>query len=78
MGLVNEQVRVDRNSTYESMKRTPEVVRAAHSTYVPNSSAVVSVESVAESLVKKVRLHKLDLDEIIARTRELLSEAGAD
>ena len=40
-------------------------------------SAVVNADSVAEGLFKKVRLHKLDLDEIIAKTRQLLAAADA-
>jgi hypothetical protein len=38
----------------------------------------VSADSVAEGLFKKVRLHKLDLDEIIAKTRALLAAANAE
>ena len=42
------------------------------------SGAVVSADSVAEGLFKKVRLHKLDLEEIIAKTRALLAAANAE
>mmetsp|Transcript_123921 Transcript_123921/g.174804 ORF Transcript_123921/g.174804 Transcript_123921/m.174804 type:complete len:216 (-) Transcript_123921:63-710(-) len=80
VGLVNEQVRVD-DKTYETMTRRRDggdVVQAEPNTYVNRRSAIVSVESVAEGLMKKVRLHKLDLEEIIAKTRELLAAAEAE
>jgi hypothetical protein len=78
IGMVNQQVRVD-DKTYESMRRPKtDVVQSEPSTYVNRKSAVVSVESVAEQLFKKVRLHHMDLDEIIAKTREMLATASAE
>eukprot|EP00037_Helgoeca_nana_P024008 m.251869 g.251869 ORF g.251869 m.251869 type:complete len:215 (+) comp26510_c1_seq9:136-780(+) len=78
IGMVNQQVRVD-DKTYESMRRPKtDVVQSEPSTYVNRKSAVVSVESVAEQLFKKVRLHHMDLDEIIAKTREMLAAASAE
>mmetsp|Transcript_24448 Transcript_24448/g.73183 ORF Transcript_24448/g.73183 Transcript_24448/m.73183 type:complete len:198 (+) Transcript_24448:60-653(+) len=75
VGMVNEQVRVD-SQLYEPSAKVaePEVVRGTQPLYSGAKAVIVSADSVAEGLVKKVRLHKLDLDEIIEKTRKLLAE----
>jgi uncharacterized protein with PIN domain len=76
VGLVNEQVRVDRDIYERSGSSQPEVVSAT--IYEPAvRSAVVSVDSVAEGLVKKVRLHKLDFEQVLAKAREMYAAASA-
>ena len=80
--LVNEQVRLDGGEGRKGGRPADAVATPSSSNYSNSSSqfvtGVLTADSVAESLFKKVRLHRLDFDVIVAKTRMLLAKAEAE